>query len=519
MPEAAAAHEVYGREYVPLPTAREAAAADHAAREDWGVPERVLMENAGRGAALVLQRLFPAGRIVGVAGSGNNGGDLLVMLRILHSWGRDVAVVAAGGRAPDAALAHGADIRVIDDDDTGERLLAGADVLVDGMLGTGSEGPLRGHVAAWVERINTSGRPVLALDLPTGVDANTGRVAEGCIRADVTVTFGWPKLGLLLQPARAYCGRIIAIEIGFPEACTADVQAALITPVWALRRLPARPQDAHKGTAGRLLVLAGSEGMAGAAALAADAAQRAGAGLLRIASPAANRVVLQTLVPEATFVALDGLHDDVLEPMHAVVAGPGLGTGDDARAALRRVFDAPPKPTALDADALNLLAQDTGMLEAVAAARPLLITPHARELSRLTGETLEDIVADMPAAARAAARRFGCSVLLKGQPSLVAQPNGMLFINAVGSSDVATAGMGDQLAGVIGALLAAGATPVDAACVALYLCGRGAELAARGRSLAPRDVTEMLPHAIARVAPAASPLDLPFVTFDQPPRW
>jgi ADP-dependent NAD(P)H-hydrate dehydratase / NAD(P)H-hydrate epimerase len=333
------------------------------------------------------------------------------------------------------------------------------------------------------------------------------------------VTFGWPKLGLLLQPARAHCGRIIAVEIGFPEACTADVQAALITPAWALRRLPARPQNAHKGTAGRLLVLAGSEGMAGAAALAAGAAQRAGAGLLRIASPAANRVVLQTLVPEATFVALDELDDDRVEPMHAVVVGPGLGTSDDARAALRRALAAPPKPTALDADALNLLAQESGTLEAVAAARPLLITPHARELSRLTGETLEDIVADMPAAARAAARRFGCTVLLKGQPSLVAQPDGMLFVNAVGSSDVATAGMGDQLVGVIGALLAAGAAPVDAACVALYLCGRAAELAARGRSLAPGDVTEMLPQAIARMAPATSPLDLPFVTFDQPPRW
>jgi hydroxyethylthiazole kinase-like uncharacterized protein yjeF len=158
MTEAAAAHEVYGREHVPLPTAREAAAADRAAREEWGVPERVLMENAGRGAALVLQRLFPAGRVVGVAGSGNNGGDLLVMLRILHSWGRDVAVVAAGQNMPDAALTHGADIRMIDDDDAGERVLGRADVVVDGMLGTGSEGPLRGRIAAWAERINTSGR-------------------------------------------------------------------------------------------------------------------------------------------------------------------------------------------------------------------------------------------------------------------------------------------------------------------------------------------------------------------------
>ncbi|HSJ05054.1 MAG TPA: NAD(P)H-hydrate epimerase, partial [Longimicrobiales bacterium] len=191
-PEPDPKRDVFGRADVLLPTAAEAAAADGAARTAFGVPERVLMETAGRAAAMVLDRLHPFGTVTGVAGSGNNGGDLLVMLRVLREWGRDVTVVAVGTAAPDAALAHGMELTVLADDEAAALALARADVVVDGMLGTGSAGPARGRIADWIDRINESGRPVLALDLPSGVDATTGAVPGRAVRADTTVTFGWP---------------------------------------------------------------------------------------------------------------------------------------------------------------------------------------------------------------------------------------------------------------------------------------------------------------------------------------
>ncbi|CAN5794565.1 bifunctional ADP-dependent NAD(P)H-hydrate dehydratase/NAD(P)H-hydrate epimerase [soil metagenome] len=524
MPQPDSTCHVFGRVSVPLPTAAEAAAEDRRAREELGVPERVLMENAGRGAALVLHRLYPRGRIVGVAGSGNNGGDLVVMLRVLQAWGREVAVIAAGSRPPDVDLMHGAQLRGAWDvaaEDTGaERLLAEADVVVDGMLGTGSAGPPRGRIADWIGRINAAGRPVLALDLPSGVDATTGRVEGVAVRAGTTVTFGWPKLGLMLHPARQHCGRLLAIEIGFPESSAASVRAHVITPSWVRPRLRGRAADAHKGTAGRLLILAGSEGMAGAAAIAGEAALRAGAGLIRIASDPANRVILQTLIPEATFLTADAITEDDAEPMHAIVAGPGLGRGRDVLATLRRVLALMPgKPAVLDADALNVLATVEGALRDIARTRPVVVTPHARELSRLTGAGLDGILRDAPAAARQAAQRFGCTVVLKGQPTLIASPDDALLVNSVGSSDVATAGMGDQLAGVIGALLAGGADPLDAAAVGLFLSGRAADLGNRGSSLTPRDVSASLAAAMAAPGLEESGVGLPFVTFDQPARW
>jgi ADP-dependent NAD(P)H-hydrate dehydratase / NAD(P)H-hydrate epimerase len=514
------ARTVYGRQHVPLPTAAEAAAADAEAREGFGVPQRLLMENAGRTAAQLLHRLYPRGVIVGVAGSGNNGGDLLVMLRVLLGWGRDVRVVAAARRPPDAALAHGWDVPITDDPDEAGKVLGTADVIVDGLLGTGATGPPREPIASWIRRINTAMRPVVALDLPSGVDATSGRVPAEAVRAAVTVAFGWPKLGLLLHPAREYCGRLISVEIGFPPATAGAMSARLITPDWVRSRIQPRAASAHKSSAGRLLVLAGSSGMAGAAALTVEAALRAGAGLLRVASDSDNRVVLQTLVPEATFLDRDHLDAEDLETMHALVAGPGMGQTSQSRASLQRALSLMPgKPVLLDADALNVLSPDTGVLRQVGGGRSLIITPHARELSRLTGVELDAILADPCGAARSAAQRFNCTVLLKGQPSLIATADGAVLVNTTGSSDVATAGMGDQLAGTVGAFLAAGADPLSATGVGLFISGRAADLNGLGRSLGPRDVSARLADAIADPGAAECDLGLPFVTFDQPPRW
>lgn len=510
---------VYGASLVPLPTAAEAADADRRAREAWHVPERVLMESAARAAALVLQRLYPNGRVVGIAGAGNNGGDLAVMLRVLRAWGRDVVMIAAAPRAPDAALFHGDDVPVLTGDEAAAAL-AGAGVIVDGLLGTGAAGQPRDWAAEWIRRINAAARPVLALDLPSGVDASTGRVHDPVVRADCTVSFGWPKLGLMLHPARQQCGRLVAVEIGFPVDVASSVTAAAITSGWVRERLPVRRPDDHKSSAGRLMVLAGNRGMAGAAAIAVDAALRAGAGLVRVASDRANREILQGLVPEATFIDRATVAAEDVAGSHALVAGPGLGQDGDAASALDRMLDLTAGlPTLLDADGLNVMAGNPGRIRDLAADRPLVITPHAKELMRLTGGTLDDVLADMPGAARAAAASFGCTVLLKGTPSLVASPDGALLVNTTGSSDVAAAGMGDQLAGVAGALMAARCDPRDAAALGLYLSGRAADLCGLGRSLGPRDVSLALPDAFRDPGPENSPPGLPFITFHQPPRW
>ena len=515
-----ASRDVWGIRHVPLVTPEEAAALELAAHDRHHVPGRVLMESAGRAAALVLDRLFPRGRVVVAAGSGNNGGDALVLARVLSAWGRDVRVVAAGSKPPDPALRHGFDIRVADFDDD-PTLFTSADVLVDGVLGTGAHGAPREPAATMIEAMNGAERPIVALDLPSGVDATSGDVDGLAVRAAVTVTFGWPKIGLLFQPARSRCGRLIVVEIGFPPLHVSNEDAALLlTPDWAAERLPRRPPAAHKGTSGRLLLVAGTDGMAGAAVIAARAAQRAGAGLVEVASSAANRVVLQTAVPEAIFTDRAELHEREETGAHALVAGPGIGLNVAAVQAIEAAIALTPGVrTAFDADALNMFARAPDRLAEIGQSRDFVITPHPGELSRLTGRSVTEIVDDPVTAAREAASRFGCSVLLKGQPSIIASPGQPLLVSSVGSSDVASAGMGDQLAGVIGAMLAAGLSAREAAAVALFYSGRAADLADRGRSLGPAEVSDTLHTAFEQPGARRNPTGLPFVLFDQPARW
>ena len=505
---------VYGAERVPVLDADEAAEFDRASREHFGIPERVLMENAGRAVAGVIARAFERGRVLAVAGSGHNGGDALVALRVLKSWGWEVAWVQAGGSPPDPALLHGWDIDRIEAPDDGA--FAAADVIIDGLLGTGSRGAPRERAAAVIEQMNASGRPIAAVDLPSGVDPTTGRVPGVAVRAWVTVTFGAPKTGLMLQPARSYCGWLACAEIGF--APVADSRTLLITPEYAYQRMPRRSPDSHKGQSGRLLLLAGSTGMAGAAAISGLAAVRSGAGLVRIVSTESNRTIVQSVVPEATFFTRGDL--DAAEGVTAMAAGPGLGTTDESWSVLNAYLDATgDRPVVLDADALNLHAVHRNALRARAAARPVVLTPHVRELARLTGSEDAAILSDPLRAAREFAGETGAIVLLKGQPSVIASPDGTLLINTLGSSDTAVAGMGDQLTGTIAGMLAAGLDARDAAAVGLFFSGRAADLAGLGRSLSPRDVSLNLSRAFRSPGRRTPMLDLPFITFEQPPRW
>lgn len=511
--------DVYGREQVALPTAAESGALDAAARERSGIPERVLMENAGRAAAQLLDRLHPTGRVLAVVGPGHNGGDALVLLRNLRAWGREVAFVRASSRLPDPAPTHGYDLPEVEQG-SAELAFAGADVLVDGILGTGSTGAPRDAAAALIAEMNGAGRPILALDLPSGVDSTTGEVPGEAVRAEVTVTFGWPKVGLLLHPARQHCGRLIAVEIGFPPLEAGAAAAALVTPGWAAAHLPVRSPTAHKGSSGRLLVVAGRPGMAGAAVIASEAAVRAGAGLVYVASAADNRVVLQSNVPESIFRDRQDHNGFRSAPIDAVLLGPGVGaTDDEGPKTISAVLEATSGlPTVLDADALTwLAAQARSVLRDLAADRPLVLTPHPGEMQRLVGRSIEEIRARPLDAARGLAEDAGCVVLLKGQPSVVAAPGAPVLVNSTGSSDVAAGGMGDQLGGTITAMLAGGVPAREAAALGLFYAGRAADLAGRGRSLSPRQVSATLHEAFERPGAAEPPFGLPFVTFDLPP--
>lgn len=525
----------WARGDVPALTGTEAAAWDRRAIDRVGVPERVLMENAGRAAALVLQRLHPDGRIVGIVGAGNNGGDALVMLRTLAVWGRDVRAVLVADREVPDPLAHGWDVPTSTDaelDGPGWRaLLEGAAVVIDGILGTGVRGAPRERQAAAIGAVNASAPAVLAVDVPSGIDPETGAVPGEAVRADVTVAFGAPKLGALLHPARALTGRLVAVEIGFPPLEEGEAGAFLATPGWARTRLPRRATDTHKNAVGRLLVVGGGMGMAGAAVLAARGALRAGVGIVRVATVPGNREIVQSALPEALWVdATDGAAVQVAgDGSDAVVIGPGLGQDDDARRVLARVLedtDEGARSLLLDADALNLAAAGVVDLADVGACRPVLLTPHPGEMGRLLGDGAApdggDVARGGPAErARLAAGRFHAAVLLKGAPSLVAVEDGPLRVDTQGSSDLAAAGMGDTLSGVCGALLAQGLSPGDAGAVGLYLTGRAARLAGKGVSLTPSDVAERLPDALtesvygtASAQGEASPLGLPFVIFD-----
>lgn len=508
----------FGARHLPLPTGHESAGIDQRAVERSGVPQTVLMENAGRSAALVLEHLYPRGPVTVVCGSGNNGGDGVVVARTLAAWGRPVRLVDGGGRGLPGPLLHGWEPPVLDaGGDAGSVFLPGT-VVVDALLGTGVRGAVRAPQAEWITRINEAGGPVVSLDVPSGVDADGGRVADGAVRASLTVAFGWPKLGTLLHPGRSFVGRLVAVEIGFPPLDPDAVPTFLVTPAWAAARRPSRGPDTHKNAVGSLLLAAGSPGMAGAAILAGRGALRAGVGLLRVASHPSNRIILQTALPEAIF--LDLLHgaplDEAVDASSALALGPGLGTDDGAAGALRRVLERRPLPTVLDADALNMAASGAlPPLEHLGGERPLLLTPHPGEMSRLMGEPRDRIQEDRPGAARRGAARFRAALLLKGNPSLVATPDGVLRVDGGGSSDLATAGMGDVLTGVCGRFLAAGIPAGESGALALHVTGRAAARAHLGAGLSPRDVAEGLPQALMEESPGHTDLPFPFVILDQ----
>lgn len=484
----------HAAETVWLSTADEMAELDRRATSSGAIPERALIESAGREVARLVQARWPAGPVVALAGSGHNGADALVALRCLKAWGRPVRAVACGTGPPEPDVLAGWDIPLEETGDLPEALERAA-VLIDGILGTGVAGPARAPQAAAIRKANVSGLPIVAVDGPSGADFTTGGVPGECVRAALTVSLGWPKLGLLRHPARGLCGDIVAVEIGFPPP-EAPLGARAITAPWVRRAmLRPRPLDAHKGKAGYLALVAGQAGMAGAAVLAARAAVRGGAGIVRVVSDPRNREILQSSVPEALFIPWDeaaAVRESVAW-CHAVALGPGLGRGPERRALAERVLaEREGRPALVDADGLNLWAGETEELARLLGGHALL-TPHPGELARLLEVSVSDVLADPPARAREAADRLRCTVLLKGSPSLVAREGEPLRVSTTHTPALATGGTGDVLTGLAGAYLAAGAEPADAGAAALFLSGLAAASAPAAIGHAASDLPDRIP--------------------------
>lgn len=478
-----------------LPTAEEMASLDAYAVESGAIPERGLIESAGREIAHQVARRFGSGSVLALAGSGHNGADALVALRTLAAWGWDVSAVQCGSDPPSPDVLRGWDIGLADPSRL-EALGAGAAVVLDGILGTGLREAPRDPQAGLIERANELGRPLVAVDGPSGADLGSGAVPGACVRADLTCTLGWPKLGLLREPTRSHAGRVVSLEIGFPPP-PGSLGARLITARWTRRLLSLRPSGSHKGEAGYLTVVAGQSGMAGASVLAARGATRGGAGIVRVVGDPANRIVVQGRAPESLFHGWDddGAVEDALDWAHALVVGPGLGRGDARRRLVRRVLEAAgDRPVLLDADGLNAWEGRAGELSGLLPDRALL-TPHPGELARLLERSIADIVQDPLGAAREAAGRFESAVLLKGAPTVVARPGEPVRVSPFMGPELATGGTGDVLSGLVGALMAAGSPPGDAAACGLFLTGLAARRGAPPVGHVSTDLPEELPRA------------------------
>ncbi len=445
------------------------AALDHAAIASGAIPERALIENAGRALALSVQQRHPSGSVLALAGSGHNGADAFVAGRTLRAWGRTVEFLACGTPGPETVLA-GWDAEVLGRDDL-DSVLARTDVVLDGILGTGLETAPREPQRSVIERINEAGVFVVAVDGPSGIDFTTGATPGVAIRADLTVTFGWPKLGLLRFPARSLCGNILCVEIGFPPVAEPPAARA-ITAAWARQLLGEPPPDGHKGEAGYVTLVGGANGMAGAIVLAARAASHAGAGVVRIVSAPENRDILQATVPGALFVAWDD-DDAVVDATDwadAVAIGPGLGRGAAPVALARELVRTVRAPLVLDADGLNAFGSDLDLL-AAAPSSDLLLTPHPGEAARLLGGSIEALELDPFASAGELSRLTKATVILKGAPTLVAAGPRDVRVTTLLSPAFASGGMGDVLTGVSAAYLAAGLGAADAATAALAVTG------------------------------------------------
>ncbi len=495
----------------PLWEAAEMRAADQHAIEQAGVPSLDLMERAGAGLARAAARVAGEGPVRVVIGKGNNGGDGLVAARILREDGHEVDVLAVADPAElkgDAAanldrLPGAAPVAF---DAAG---LEGSGAIVDAMLGTGFEGEPREPIAGAIRAINASGCTVVACDVPSGVNASSGEVEGDAVTAHLTATFHGPKIGLYVEPGKTHAGQVEVVQIGIPRSAPEPEAAGLIGER-VLTLVPPRARDGNKFKSGTVVVAGGARGLTGAPTMAALSAMRTGAGYVQLAVPEPAETVLDLRLMEAMTHGLpheDGAHvergaDTVVELSQragAIVLGPGIGRSDGAVAFARRVAREVEVPLLIDADGLNAHAEHLELIAERSA--PTVLTPHDGELGRLLAIDSKAVGERRIAHARDAAERSGAIVVLKGDDTLVVPPSGPIAVSRGATPALATAGTGDVLSGLIGALLSKGMDPFEAACAGVFAHARAGRAAAErigADHVVAGDVIDAIPEGMRR---------------------
>ncbi|NLW46575.1 MAG: NAD(P)H-hydrate dehydratase [Firmicutes bacterium] len=456
---------------------------DRLAQEEYQVPGIILMEQAAMAVRQVIEERFALAskKVYVFCGKGNNGGDGLALARLLTEKAAEVTVVLAdhpsqfhGLALDNLTMVQKSGLPILDWENVNPGELQNADLIVDALLGTGARGAPSGAPAAIISRINDSLKPVVSVDIPSGVNVDNGQIGGVVVKASVTVTFGLPKPGLLIFPGAEMCGELVIAPIGFPRKLLESASLKINWPKeQEVRQLiPKRLPTAHKGLAGHVLVIGGAVGMTGAVALCALGALRAGSGLVTVGTENPN------YFPEKPAEVMTLSWERVLtflEKADAVVFGPGISVQEKSRDLLIELLNNCTVPLVIDADGLNLLAAES--LDRSVLNAPLVLTPHPGEMSRLTGLSVAEIQKNRIDVARGFAKKLGVTLVLKGARSIIADQEENIFINPTGNPGMATAGMGDALAGAIGGLLAQGMKPAEAALTGTYLHGLAGDLA------------------------------------------
>lgn len=489
--------------------------------DEFGIPGHLLMENAGRGCAAAIVARFPVpGRAVVVAGKGNNGGDGYVIARLLKERGWEVRTIVLAARAEiggDARL----NLERLDPESLTfspapaglvphREILSTATIIVDALLGTGLKNPVSAVYAEAIALLNEAGKPVVAVDIPSGIAVGTGAVLGSAVCAVLTVTFGLAKIGHVVYPGCEYCGAVEVVDIGIPaEVAAAADGVDFVDAVAAGGLIRHRDRQAHKGAFGHCLIIAGSTGKTGAAAMAANSAVRAGSGLVTLAAPASLNAILEVKTTEAMTIPLPDEGTGFLGPAafapliaaregkDSVAIGPGISWNKVTARLVRQLVPQVEQPLVIDADGLNVLSEDVELL-LKKKSPALVLTPHPGEMARLAGMSVAAVEADRLGIARAFASRYGVYVILKGARTVVAAPDGRMAVNGSGNPGMASGGMGDVLTGIVTSLLGQGYEPFDACRLAVFIHGHAADLVAAEKGeigMSAVDVQERLPIA------------------------
>lgn len=499
-------------------TSEEMASIDRRAIETYGIPSIVLMENAAIGVAETILENYPEARsALIVCGTGNNGGDGFAVARHLHQREMIVTLVLAGkaekleGDAKtnyEVCTRLGLTVATIEsEDEVGEvgNLGQSADLVVDALFGTGLDRPVEGYRADLIESLNALAVPIVAVDLPSGLRGSSADVDGVVIEADLTVTFARPKIPHVFAPAADLCGTVVVADISIPDAAVddEDCRLDLITPVEVVTLVEPRRPDTHKGTYGHVALIAGSEGRAGAAIMAARSAVRGGAGLVTVVTDEHSAAIIDSVSIESMSKAVEmsaSTLDWILEFVSgkdAVLVGPGLADDEESYELIRSLVSRIHLPTVIDASGLNAFEN---RIEDLRSESVRIITPHPGELARLAASSARKINENRIDAARDAASRSGAIVVLKGHQTLVASPDGFVSVNPTGNPGMASGGMGDVLAGLLVAILARTGDPFEAARGAVYLHGLAADIVREESSdvgLRAMEVAETLPRAVS----------------------